>query len=147
MLIGSAINSIDSTTLTSRHTASNPTSPTASASGTGTASSSATGSLDFTNMSPQQLQSTMNNLIKSGRLSFDDSSAMVGMIPTALSKVNYDGQPPAAYNQPINVLATLQAGIEGAQSRGDTENEESLTRALNALQALQGTPKNFSVYA
>lgn len=97
------------------------------------------GSLDFTYMTPRQLQGTMNDLIKSGKMSLDDSSALVGMVPTALSKVNYDGQAPAAYEQPSNIIARIQDGIEGAKSRGDSANVDSLTKALGALQKLQGS--------
>lgn len=97
------------------------------------------GSLDFTNMTPRQLQGTINNLIKSGKLSLDDSSALVGMVPTALSKVHYDGHAPTAYEQPSNIIARIQDGIEGARSRGDTANVDSLMKALGALQKLQGS--------
>jgi hypothetical protein len=97
------------------------------------------GTYDFTNMTPQQMQQAMNDLIRLGKLSLDDSSQLIGLIPTALAKVQYDGQPPAAYYQPTNFLASLALGIEGEKSRNDTENVERITKALNALERLQGT--------
>ncbi|HQO16500.1 MAG TPA: hypothetical protein PLG02_06020 [Methylotenera sp.] len=97
------------------------------------------GTYDFTNMTPQQLQQTMNDLIKSGKLSLDESGPLIVMIPTALSKVQYDGAPPTAYYQPTNILANLELGIEGAKSRNDNANVESLTKALDALKRIQST--------
>ena len=113
-----------------------------SASGNGT--SSGVSSYDFTNMSPAKMQDTMNDLIKIGKMSLDDSSSLVGMIPTALSWAG-SGTPSSASldqarSQHVDFLETLSAGITGAKSRGDTQNAESLTRTLNVLQDLQGTP-------
>ena len=95
---------------------------------------------DFTNITPENMASTMNGLIKSGKLSFDDSSALVTMIPTALSKVNYDGQAPQATTQPTNFIALLQEGVNAANARGDASNAKFFTNALDALQKLQATP-------
>lgn len=88
------------------------------------------GGLDFTQMTPKQLQNSINDLIESGQMSLDESSALIGMVPTTLSKVNYDGQIPAAYEQPINVIQRLQDGIAGADSRHDTATSEFLSRSL-----------------
>lgn len=104
-------------------------------------------SYDFRNMTPRQLQGTMNDLIKSGKMSLDESSALVGMIPTALSKVNYDGQTPTEYEQPSNFIARLQDGIEFAKSRNDVANMESFTKALDALQKLQGIVMGVDIHA
>ena len=119
----------------------------------GTADQAAGGvsTYDFTNMSPAQMQGTMNGLIRSGRMSFDDSSSLVGMIPTALAWAG-GGTPSAeeldsARNTPMDFLATLQAGIADAQWRGDTRNAETLTRTLEVLQSLQGTPSGVDVVA
>jgi len=134
----SNVHSAQASNSTGRAYQSNPNNP-SSSSDTATTGATVSGSLDFTNMTPRQLQGTMNDLIKSGKMSLDDSSALVGMVPTALSKVNYDGQAPAAYEQPSNIIARIQDGIEGAKSRGDSANVDSLTKALGALQKLQGS--------
>ena len=47
----------------------------------------------------------------------------------------------------IDAAAPPQAGIAGAQSRGDTHNAETLTRALEMLQGLQGTPSGVDLVA
>ena len=97
------------------------------------------GNYDFTNMTPETMQSTMNSLIRSGKMSLDESSALVTTIPTALSKVNYDGQAPQAYTQPTNFINLLQNGIAAANARSDSASVKNLTSALSALQKLQGT--------
>jgi hypothetical protein len=97
------------------------------------------GNYDFTQMTPQQMQSTMNKLIQSGKLSLDASTALIGLIPTPLSKPIYDGQTPATYSQPMNFIAALQSGLGGAQMRGDEGGAAAISKALTALQNLQGT--------
>lgn len=129
-----------------------PASGTSSASaGTPDQAAGGVSTYDFTNMSPAQMQDTMNSLIRSGKMSFDDSSSLVGMIPTALAWAG-GGTPSAAQlssarNTPMDFLATLKAGIAGAQSRGDTHNAETLTRTLQVLQSLQGTPSGVDIVA
>ncbi len=92
---------------------------------------------DFTNMTPQQMQNTINGLIKSGKMSLDESAPLVGMIPTALSAVNDNGQTPAAFRQPMNFIAGLEDSITGALSRNDTATAAFFKTALTALQRLQ----------
>lgn len=112
-----------------------------------TALDTSSGVIDFTNITPQKFQSTMNALIKSGKLSLDETSPLVVMVPTALSKVAYDGQAPTAYAQPNNFISMIQNGIDGAKSRNDTANVQSLTVALHALQKLQGTSLGIDTHA
>jgi hypothetical protein len=147
---------VSSTTFYSPYVAQrNSTAPASSTSSSsvGTADQAAgrVSTYDFTSMSPVQMQNTMNGLIRSGKMSFDDSSSLVGTIPTALAWAG-GGTPSAAQldsarNTPMDFLATLQAGIAGARSRGDTHNAEMLTRALEVLQSLQGTPSGVDVVA
>jgi hypothetical protein len=88
-------------------------------------------------MTPNQLLSTVNNLIKSGKMSLDESSPLVPMMgPSTLTRVPgaVGGLDPA--NQPMNFIATLQSGIAGAKWRGDTAEVTFLTTGLNALQKL-----------
>ncbi|WP_146042106.1 hypothetical protein [Chromobacterium sinusclupearum] len=44
---------------------------------------------DFTNMSPNKIVSTMNNLIKNGKLSFDDSGPLLALIPPNISNEQF----------------------------------------------------------
>jgi len=102
--------------------------------------------LDFTSMSRSVLRDTVNSLIKSGKLSLDDTTGLVGIMGPA---VPVDGSaPPAGYeSQSINAFAALKAGIEGARSRNDPQNEAVLMRAFSALQRLQGTVVGLDVKA
>ena len=74
------------------------------------------------------------------------------MMPPAVKRWAGGGTPSAveldsARNTPIDFLATLQAGIAGAQSRGDTHNTETLTRAFEVLRSLQGTLSGVDIVA
>lgn len=91
---------------------------------------------DFTSMTPQQMQSTMNGLIRSGRMSLADSTALSGMIPTPLSKVNYDGNYPDSYYQPHNFIANLQQNLKEAN---DEKTIASVKATLAVVQHLQGS--------
>lgn len=94
---------------------------------------------DFTTMTPQQMQSTINGLIKSGKMSLDESAPLVGMIPTALSAINYNGQTPEAFRQPMNFIAGLEDSITGALSRNDSATAAFFKTGLTALQRLQNS--------
>lgn len=106
---------------------------------------------DFSSMSPSQMRSTVNDLIRSGKMTLDESSPLLGMMGSPASRWAGSGSPPAeAYrmdNQPIDAFATLRAGINGAQSRGDRRNVEALGQTLDALLRLQGTTASVDIRA
>ncbi len=113
----------------------------ASSASQASSTSSGSSSYDFTNMTPNQLLSTVNGLIKSGKMSLDESSPLVPMMgSSSLIRVPGAVSGPDPANQPVNFMSILQNGISGALSRGDTANAAFLTTGLNALQKLQGTP-------
>jgi hypothetical protein len=101
---------------------------------------------DFTNMTPQQLQSTVNDLVKSGKLSLKDSSPL-------LTIAGFGGTGGTAANgmgQPMDVLSMLKAGIsykEQAQAGEPNSGIQYWQNALAALQNLQGTPSGVDTYA
>ena len=94
---------------------------------------------DFSNMSPQQLLQTMNELIKSGKLSVDETSALIGLIPSAVSKVQYDGEMPAAYYEPTNFFAKLQQAMAYDKYSHNDQGVIYDQKALAALERFQGT--------
>lgn len=102
---------------------------------------------DFTSMTPRQMQSAMNNLIRRGEMSLDDTTGLVSMIPTELSNVTYDGRAPSAYDAPMDFIATLQTAIASALSRGETSNATNLTQTLDTLWRLQGKASSIDVTA
>eukprot|EP01035_Chromulina_nebulosa_P040808 gene40808-55160_t len=89
---------------------------------------------DFSSMSPAQMRSTVNDLIRSGKMTLTESSPLLGMMMPPAHRMD---------NQPIDAFANLRAGITGAQSRGDRSSVESLGQTLDALLRLQGTTASF----
>ena len=126
---------------------------TESASGNAVASAGAgISTYDFSSMSPAQMRSTVNDLIRSGKMTLDEASPLLGMMGSPASRWAGSGSPPAdeAYrmdNQPIDAFATLRAGLTGAQSRGDSRNVEALGQTLDALLRLQGTTASVDIRA
>lgn len=106
---------------------------------------------DFSSMSPSQMRSTVNDLIRSGKMTLDESGPLLGMMGSPASRWAGSGSPPAeAYrmdNEPIDAFATLRAGLTGAQSRRDSRNVEALGQTLDALLRLQGTTASVDIRA
>lgn len=100
---------------------------------------------DFSNMSPQDMKGAVSDLLKSGLMSFDESSSLVGMIPSLLSGEVLDGALPDSFYQPMNFFSAIQEGIQGALSRNETTSAEYLDQALQALTRLQGKPVAFLI--
>ena len=109
------------------------------------------GTYDFTNMTAQQMASTMNNLISTGKMSVDQSTSLVGEIGFAGAGMQFvpsaNGGAPevvspnsTSENKTANFIALLQSGMESAKSRNDTAEAESMESALNVLLSYQGTP-------
>ena len=123
-----------------------------SASGNAVASAGAgISTYDFSSMSPAEMHSTVNDLIRSGRMTLDESGPLLGMMSPPASRWAGSGSPPAeAYrmdNEPIDAFAALRAGINGAQSRGDRRNVEALGQTLDALLRLQGSTASVDIRA
>jgi len=97
------------------------------------------GTYDFTNMTRSQMRTAVNDLIKSGKMSLDESSPLVPMMGdltlTTVSGSSSATQP----DTPMNFISILQNGIAGALSRGDSANAAFLTTGLDALQKFQGS--------
>lgn len=107
---------------------------------------------DFSSMSPAQMRSTVNDLIRSGKMTLDESGPLLGMMSPPALRWAGSGSASAdeanrTDNQPIDALATLRAGIAGAQSRGDRRNVEALGGTLDALLRLQGTTTSVDIRA
>ena len=146
---------ITSTSVTSSYAApgANRSQKTASASSDAVANAGAgISTYDFSSMSPAEMRSTVNDLIRSGKMTLDESSPLLGMMSPPASRLAGGGSAPADEanrmdNQPIDAFATLRAGITGAQSRGDRRNVEALGQTLDALLRLQGTTASVDIRA
>lgn len=102
-------------------------------------------SLDFSNMTPRDALKVVNKLVLSGQMTLDESSSLLGIIPSPLSKVMYDGLIPESFNQPCNLFEKLQAGLEGAVSRHETASAANMQRGIDALMRFQGKPAGGNV--
>lgn len=97
------------------------------------------GAYDFSAVTRQQLHGLVNDLIKHGQMSLDESSPLVGMMGPRISA---DGSGRVSWGEPegsMDVFAKLQAGIEWASSRGEYRNAERYLETVEALKRLQGT--------
>jgi hypothetical protein len=102
--------------------------------------SSGSSSYDFTNMTPNQMLTTVNSLIKSGKMSLDESSSLVGMMGASpLNNANGSTGAPASANMPTNFISSLHNMISFDTSIGDTYGVAYAQKALFALNSLQGT--------
>ncbi len=97
-------------------------------------------SYDFTSMTPAELQSTVNGLVKSGKLSLKDSSPLLTIAGFS-----------SGVGKPVDVLSALQAGIDYKQQTGQASDPasgiENWQNALATLRTLQGTTSGVDTYA
>jgi hypothetical protein len=89
---------------------------------------------DFTSMTRKELFDWMNSKLKSGEMSFDDSSAFLGMT----MKIPVDAGPgtmvPLDDQERVNFLQMAQDGIAGAMSRNDKVTIKMLQSAIQTMQ-------------
>jgi hypothetical protein len=93
--------------------------------------------LDFSNMRRQELFDWINDQLRTGKMSFDESSSFLGMT----LKISVDtGQPVdmATDSSRINFIEKARLGLEAALLRKDAESARSLQTALDIMQREQG---------
>jgi hypothetical protein len=90
---------------------------------------------DFTNISRGELLDTVNNLIKSGQMSLDESSSLVMFMGP---KIGLDGSNIDASDEKVDVFSMLKQSIAFNNSIGNTTGTAYDTKAMNFLQKLQG---------
>jgi|GEM_PF-3072857 len=102
---------------------------------------------DFTNMTPAKMLTTVNCLIKSGQMSLDESSSLVGLMGgvSPLSKVNYDGKVPDTANKPMDFVAALKQMLSFDQSINNASGVVYDNKALSVLERLQGAPSSVNL--
>ncbi|RXJ97454.1 hypothetical protein CRV00_01070 [Malaciobacter molluscorum] len=96
-----------------------------------TAESSTNDQVDFTNMSRQEMFDWMNNQIRNGKLSLDDSSAFLGMT----MKVSVSGHPVDMSTDAtrINFIEKARLGAENALSSNDLDLAKRLQIAIEIM--------------
>lgn len=90
---------------------------------------------DFTNITRGELLNTVNNLIKSGQMSLDESTPLVMFMGP---KIGLDGSNIDASSEKVDVFSALKQSIAFNNSIGNTTASTYDTKALNFLQKLQG---------
>lgn len=102
-----------------------------------TAETSTVKQADFTSMTRQEMFDWMNDQIRSGKMSFDESSPFLGMT----MKISVaTGQPVdmATDTTRINFIEKARLGIEGALSRNDPDLAKRLQAAIEVMHRQQG---------
>lgn len=94
---------------------------------------------DFTSMTRKDMFDWMNDKIKSGAMSLDDSSAFLGMtlkIPVGTGQGAPNGPDD---REPVDFMRLAQDGIAGALSRNDSVTRHMLEAAMQTMRQYQGT--------
>lgn len=102
--------------------------------------------LDFTSMTRQQLFDWMNSRLRSGALSFEESTPFLGMtlrVDAATGRPVDMASDPA----PVDFMQRARAGVAGALSFGDLAGAARLQAALATMQRLQGDVSSIDIRA
>jgi hypothetical protein len=99
---------------------------------------------DFTNMTRGQLHETVNNLIKNGEMSLDESSSLVLMMGP---KITVSGNSIDASDEKVDAFSLLKQSIAFNQSIGNTSGIIYDNKALSALERFQGKTSGINIVA
>lgn len=104
-----------------------------------TATKTDTKEADFNQMTRQELRGWVNEQIRSGEMSLDDSRAFMAMTMNIPVNAGATGELLAADNgEAVNFMQKVRDGIEGALSRHDKDTLSMLQTAMSAMQQHQG---------
>lgn len=104
-----------------------------------TATKTDTKEADFNQMTRQELRGWVNEQIRSGEMSLDDSRAFMAMTMNIPVNAGATGELLAADNgETVNFMQKVRDGIEGALSRHDKDTLSMLQTAMSAMQQHQG---------
>lgn len=81
---------------------------------------------DLTNMTPMDMRNWLNDQIRTGKMTLDESTPFMGMTIGA-----------EADNSPVNYLQKIKGGIEAATWRGNAESKAMWKMALNIAERYQ----------
>jgi hypothetical protein len=103
------------------------------------------GDLDFSHMTRKELFDWMNNQIRSGEMSLDESSPFLAMT----LKVKPSGEPVDMNTDPtkLDFVDIAKRGVDTAESRGEFAVADRWRTAWNSLQQLQGTLPSLNFFA
>lgn len=104
------------------------TATTASKKNTGTAQ------IDFTKMSNIEMFNWMNNQVRNGEMSLDESFPFMAMT----IRIPVSGNVTELTHEKINFIEKIRDGIAGARSRNDENTLKMLEKAMAVIQRFQG---------
>lgn len=90
---------------------------------------------DFTHIAPNDVLNSINGLIKSGKMSVDESSALMASVP--LTELNAAMGKTGAANKPINLYSSLEKLIAFNKSIHNDSGAIYAQKAFSALERLQ----------
>lgn len=93
--------------------------------------------VDFTHMTRQQLSDWMNDQIRSGNMTLDESTPFM-LMTMKISVDTFESVDMATDTTPINFFQKARDGIESAKSRHDEAGLKMLESALRIMQQRQG---------
>lgn len=99
---------------------------------------------DFTHMTRGEMLETVNQLIKSGQMSLDETSSLVLLMGP---KMTASGNFVDASNEPVDFIASLKNSLTYNQSIGNNSAIFYDTKALDALERLQGKSSKIDLTA
>lgn len=100
---------------------------------------------DFSDMTPKRLFEVMNNLIKQGKMSLDESSGLLALFPIPIEGEKIGDM--AAYTQPMNCFDKLQKAIEYSEYSCNSSGVHYYSIARDALQRFQGAKAGVDILA
>ena len=101
--------------------------------------------LDFSHMTRKELFDWMNNQIRSGEMSLEESSPFLAMT----LKVKQSGEPVDMNTDStkLDFVDMAKRGVDAAESRGEYSVADRWRTAWNSLQQLQGTLPSLNFFA
>jgi len=101
---------------------------------------------DFTTMTRQEMRNWVNDKIRTGEMSIDESTPFVGMT-LAVSVQDFQIVDSATDVTRIDFLGKARLGIEGALSRNDVKEAAQLQAAVNTMLHFQGQAMGVDTHA
>lgn len=102
---------------------------------------------DFSSMTRQDMRSWLNDQIRSGKMSLDESSPFMAMTMKMPVAGGIGESPAATDSDKINFVERVRAGIDGAKSRGDITSTKMLEAALLVMSRSQGQAVGIDTHA
>lgn len=94
--------------------------------------------VDFASMTRQEMRDWVNNRIRSGEMSLDDSRPFMAMTMKVPVNGGVSGElPPDGDREHIDFMQRVRAGIEGALSRNDQTTLKMLESAMQIMNQVQ----------